>query len=118
MEAPRHTTQQIADDVATGMDPNAECVASMYYDAVVAEQDEWKRRCERRDDIVSRERAEAEIALRGLRAELARVKANRCAWWWMGRRAAYCALKLDLVLSTLEMSTATLGARFAVMPAK
>lgn len=76
MEAPRHTTQQIADDVATGMDPNAECVASMYYDAVVAERDEWKRRCERRDDIVSRERAEAEIALRGLRAELARVKAE------------------------------------------
>jgi len=95
MEAPRHTTQQIADDVATGMDPNAECVASMYYDAVVAERDEWKRRCERRDDIVSRERAEAEIALRDLHNELARVKAESLRVVVVGEECALVDLELS-----------------------
>ncbi len=53
-DAPRHTAKQIADDVADGMDPDIEGVPAQYYDAVVAERDELKLRCEKmKNDIVA-----------------------------------------------------------------
>lgn len=46
MEAPRHTAQEVAEQVANGMDPDVESVAAQYYDAMKAERDELKRKLE------------------------------------------------------------------------
>lgn len=44
MDAPRYTAKEIEDGLYSGMDPDAELVAALYYDRLAAENAELKRR--------------------------------------------------------------------------
>ena len=47
MDTPRHTAQEVAEQVASGMEPDVELVAAQYYDAMKAERDDLKRKLDK-----------------------------------------------------------------------
>ena len=47
MDAPRYTAKEIEDGLYSGMDPDAELVAALYYDRLAAENAELKRDADR-----------------------------------------------------------------------